>query len=78
MDSSIDELVVFKGKKMSPDDFQKLASRRSNSILLVELWQFLRQTKKWWLFPVVVTLLMLGLLIWMSSTAAAPFIYTLF
>ncbi|HEV2946418.1 MAG TPA: DUF5989 family protein [Gemmataceae bacterium] len=63
---------------MSPDDFQKLASRRSTSILLVELWQFLRQTKKWWLFPVVVALLMLGLLIWMSSTAAAPFIYTLF
>jgi hypothetical protein len=78
MDSSIDELVVFKGKKMSPDGFQKLASKKSNPILLVELWHFLRQTKKWWLFPVVVTLLMLGLLIWMSSTAAAPFIYTLF
>ncbi len=63
---------------MSPNDFQKLATKKTSPILLVELWQFLRQTKKWWLFPVVVTLLMLGLLIWMSSTAAAPFIYTLF
>jgi len=63
---------------MSLNDFEKLATKKSNPILLVELCQFLRQTKKWWLFPLVVTLLMLGLLIWMSSTAAAPFIYTLF
>jgi len=63
---------------MPSNDFDNLASKKSNSILLLEIWQFLRQTKKWWLFPVVVMLLMLGLLIWMSSTAAAPFIYTLF
>jgi len=31
------QLVVFKGKKMSPNDFQKLASKKSNPILLVEL-----------------------------------------
>jgi uncharacterized protein DUF5989 len=63
---------------MLNNDFEKLVSKQSNSIFLLELWQFLRQTKKWWLFPVVVTLLILGLLIWMSGTAAAPFIYTLF
>jgi len=63
---------------MPTNEFDKLASKKSNSILLLELWQFLRQTKKWWLFPVVVMLLILGLLIWMSGTAAAPFIYTLF
>jgi hypothetical protein len=63
---------------MLNNDFEKLASKKSNSILLLELWVFFRQTKKWWLFPVVVMLLILGLLIWMSGTAAAPFIYTLF
>ncbi len=46
---------------MSLDDFEKLATKKMSPILLVELWQFLRQTKKWWLFPVVVTLLMVVL-----------------
>jgi hypothetical protein len=63
---------------MATNDFEKQAADKSNQLLVVELWHFLRQTKKWWLFPVLITLLLLGLLIWMSSTAAAPFIYTLF
>ncbi len=63
---------------MAPNDFEELAADKPSQLLFVELWHFLRQTKKWWLFPVLVTLLLLGLLIWMSSTAAAPFIYTLF
>ncbi len=63
---------------MSTNDFEKLAADKPSQLLVIELWHFLRQTKKWWLFPVLVTLLLLGLLIWMSSTAAAPFIYTLF
>jgi uncharacterized protein DUF5989 len=63
---------------MAGNDFEKLATDKPDQTLLVELWDFLLQTKKWWLFPVVFTLLLLGLLIWMSSTAAAPFIYTLF
>jgi hypothetical protein len=63
---------------MAANDFEKLATDKPDQTLLVELWNFLWQTKKWWLFPVAFTLLLLGLLIWMSSTAAAPFIYTLF
>jgi hypothetical protein len=64
---------------MMPDqNFEKLAIEDSKRFFPIEVWQFLLQTKKWWLFPVFVTLLLLGLLIWMSSTAAAPFIYTLF
>jgi hypothetical protein len=63
---------------MATNDFEKQAADKPNPLLAVELWHFLRQTKKWWLFPVLITLLLLGLLIWMSSTAAAPFIYTLF
>ena len=46
--------------------------------LLRELWEFLNQTKKWWLLPIVVTLLLAGLLIMLSGTALAPFIYPLF
>ena len=43
-----------------------------------EFWQFLAQSKKWWLLPVVIILVMFGFLMILSGTAAAPFIYTLF
>ena len=45
---------------------------------LSEYWAFLRHNKKWWLLPILVLLLALALLMALSSTAAAPFIYTLF
>ena len=44
-----------------------------------ELWGFLRTRKKWWLLPIVIMLLLLGLLIvFTEGSAIAPFIYTLF
>ena len=46
--------------------------------LLRELVQFLRQHKKLWMLPLIVLLMLLGLLIVLSGSAAAPFIYTLF
>ena len=47
--------------------------------ILKELWEFLRVRKKWWLAPILIMLLLLGLLIFFTqSSAVAPFIYTLF
>ncbi len=46
--------------------------------LLVELFAFLKHNRKWWLLPIVVVLLLVGGLIFLSGTAVAPFIYTLF
>jgi sterol desaturase/sphingolipid hydroxylase (fatty acid hydroxylase superfamily) len=44
-----------------------------------ELWQYMRLRKKWWLGPVFVVLILLGLLIVLTQgSALAPFIYTLF
>jgi hypothetical protein len=44
-----------------------------------ELWAFMRVRKKWWLGPIVVMLLLLGiLLVFTQGSALAPFIYTLF
>jgi len=44
-----------------------------------DLWGFLRQRKKFWLVPVILTLLTFGALIALASgSAIAPFIYTLF
>jgi hypothetical protein len=43
-----------------------------------ELAEFLAHNKKWWLTPIVLSLLLVGALIVLGGTAAAPFIYTLF
>jgi hypothetical protein len=46
---------------------------------LMEFWRFLRARKKFWLVPILVTLLVLGgLLVLAQGSAIAPFIYTLF
>ena len=47
--------------------------------ILAELWAFLRSRKKFWLAPIVVTMIIFGaLLLLAQSSAIAPFIYTLF
>jgi hypothetical protein len=43
-----------------------------------EFWDFLAENKKWWLAPIIVCVLLLGLLVLLGGSAAAPFIYTLF
>jgi len=46
---------------------------------LKDLWGFMRVRKKFWLFPIILSLLFFGsLVIFTSGTAIAPFIYTLF
>ncbi len=47
--------------------------------LLKEFWEFMRVRKKFWLLPIIIILLLLGVLIVFTETSAiAPFIYTLF
>lgn len=44
-----------------------------------ELWLFMRVRKKYWLGPIMLVLLLLGMLIvFTEGSALAPFIYTLF
>ncbi len=45
---------------------------------LLELWDYLRTRKKYWMAPVLVIMLLIGALIVLQGTAVAPFIYTLF
>lgn len=47
--------------------------------LLKELWLFMRERRKFWLAPIIITMLLLGgLLVLAQGSAIAPFIYTLF
>ena len=52
---------------------------RSRLSILAELWVFMRVRKKWWLGPIILVLVLLGLVVVLTEgSALAPFIYTLF
>lgn len=47
--------------------------------LLKDLWDFIKESKKYWLIPIIVVMMLLGALIMLSQgSAVAPFIYTIF
>jgi len=47
--------------------------------IISELWDFLKERKKWWLLPIVIFLVLLGSLIVLTQgSALAPFIYAIF
>ncbi len=44
-----------------------------------DLWAFMKLRKKYWLFPIVLVMSLLGALLFFSAgSSVAPFIYTLF
>lgn len=59
------------------DDFLRRASGKQPG-LASEVFGFLKVHKKWWLAPILIAILLLGLLVVLGGSAAAPFIYTLF
>jgi hypothetical protein len=46
--------------------------------LLAELWEFMRHNKRWWLTPIILVLIVVGLLVALGGSGAAPFLYPLF
>ena len=54
------------------------SARQRQSGLVGEFLHMLMRSKKWWLTPIVLVLLVLGAMVFLGGTAAAPFIYTLF
>ncbi len=59
------------------EEITRLAGEKRNG-LVGEFWEFLKQNKKWWLLPILAVMLLLGLLVFLGGSGAAPFIYTLF
>jgi uncharacterized membrane protein YjdF len=44
-----------------------------------DIWAFMKERKAWWLAPIIIVLLLVGLLVVFSqSSALSPFIYALF
>ena len=60
------------------DSFEKAASQSADVGFLGEMWGFLKSTRKWWLLPIITVIVVFGLLVLLSGTGVAPFIYTLF
>jgi len=47
--------------------------------LIKDLWDFMKARKKFWLAPIIIVMLLLGVLVVATQgSAIAPFIYTLF
>jgi len=64
-------------KRSQKQDFLEQAGQKRGNILR-EFLDFLRHNKKWWLLPIILILLLLGLVVMLSGTAIAPFLYPLF
>jgi hypothetical protein len=61
-----------------PNDFKQMARSSRDLSFVAELGAMIHKQKKYWLIPIIVGLLLLGLLVFLGGTGAAPFIYTLF
>jgi competence protein ComGC len=47
--------------------------------ILKEIWEFIKHRKRYWLLPIIIILVLVGLLLVLTEgSAIAPFIYTLF
>jgi len=57
--------------------FQQEAARPRTG-LLRELRDFLRLSGKWWLLPILIALLLVGMTVLVSATSLAPILYALF
>lgn len=59
------------------DQVAELARQRPRGFVR-ELMASVHHNKKWWMLPVILALLVVGLFVIVAGTAAAPLIYTLF
>ena len=64
-------------KNSGGTDFARQA-QMADPGFVADMWAFLRHNKKWWLTPIILCIVLVGLIVVLSGTAAAPFIYALF
>lgn len=58
-------------------DFLQAAGHKERGIVS-EFIAFMAENKMWWLTPILIVFGLLGILLVLGVTGAAPFIYTLF
>jgi hypothetical protein len=60
-----------------PESFETQAAQKRPSAA-AEFLRFIFRNKKWWLTPILILLVLIGILVVLGGTGIAPFIYTLF
>ena len=70
------EFIMDQEHQETKSEFEQLDNAEMG--FFEEFWDFLKHNKKWWLLPMILVLMGLGLLVMLSGGGAAPFIYTLF
>ena len=58
-------------------EFEKMGEEKQLT-LLQEFAVFIMENKKWWLIPILAVMFFVGLVVVLSSTGLAPFVYTIF
>ncbi len=59
-------------------ELERAARQEQATNVWLELGMLLWEHKSWWLAPIVLALALLGVVIVLAGSAAAPFIYTFF
>ena len=68
-DDSVAEILKKENKGFLSMQFQ----------IIGDIWNFIKVRKKWWLLPIIITFMLVGLLILFGqATPLSPFIYALF
>lgn len=65
------------GQGVGHEEFERIG-RRGRTGVVAEFAAYLRETKKWWMLPILIVMLGLGVLVLLTDSPIAPFIYTLF
>ena len=58
---------------------QKFSKMKTFLELVHDIWDFLRIRKKYWLAPLIITIVLMGtLIVFTQGSVVAPFIYSIF
>jgi hypothetical protein len=68
------------GRGAGPGSFEQQVerARRASGGALAEFWYLLVRNRKWWMTPIILSLLVVGFLVVASGSAVGPLIYALF
>ena len=62
----------------TPSEFERLARERANEGFVSEFRYLLSRNRKYWMIPIIISLVMMGGFLILAGTTAAPLIYALF
>lgn len=61
--------------KQAENEFMQAAGKEERG-LVAEFVAFMAENKAWWMFPILIVFLLLGILLILGATGVAPFLYT--